>query len=103
MICEQMGQEPDPAKFPIEMGDMPHVFLIAFTIFRTLPDIYVSLGMEGSALSGKDLSALKPLLDIYEVTDSRTTQLILDIVMYLNDKAVKKAAAERKQRAKKTK
>lgn len=95
-----MGEEIDPSKFPVDMGDMPDIFHIAYAIYRALPDRYISLGMGGSLLSGKDLSALGTLLLIYEVKDTREAQLILDIISHLNTKAILKSEAERKRKDK---
>ena len=38
MLCEQLGQEPDPEKMPLETSVFPHEVQVAFFIFELLPD-----------------------------------------------------------------
>lgn len=97
MICEQMGVEPDPSKFPITMADMPQVVQIAHKIYQALPEYYISLGMNGSMFGGKDKASLSSLLEVYEVTDSRDKQLILDVILHLEKKAIQDAQARLKK------
>lgn len=103
MMCEQMGTEPDPDRFPIEMSDMPYVVQLAYSIYQALPEYYISLGMSGSIFGGKDKASLKSLLDIYEVKDARDKQLILDVILHLEKKAVLQAQAKAKAANKKGK
>lgn len=101
MICEQMNITPDPDKFPLELSDMPYQVQLAITIFQSLPDRFNSLGMEGSMYAGKDLASFGTLLEIYEITDSRDRQLILDVILHLDKKSIDRARAELQRRSKK--
>ena len=99
MICQQMNVEPDPARFPIEMRDLPIIVQTAFDIYGRLSDRFITLGMDGSIFGGKDYSSLSVLYDIFDISDTRDKKLVLDILNHLDASAVKKAQAERKRRA----
>lgn len=98
MICEQMGQEPDPDAIPLSLSDMPHIVQVSHLVFNALPDRFIPLGMEGSRYGGKDLTGISELLKIYELNDTRDRQLALDIVLHLERKAVSRAASLSKKR-----
>jgi len=73
-MCEQLGQEPDPAEMPPEVADFPLEIQEAFLIHAMLPDRWD--GASGSYL-GKDWSPLTALLDIQEVGDKKTVCFFL--------------------------
>lgn len=74
MICEQLGEEPDPEKMPPEMEDFPHEVQMAFFIYSLMPDRFE--GMSGTYM-GKDWAALLPLLEIYEIENKKEVVLFL--------------------------
>jgi hypothetical protein len=63
-VCEQLGQEPDPAKMPLDASDFPGEVQVAFFMFDILPDRWE--GMSGTYM-GKDISNIKELFDLYEI------------------------------------
>jgi len=65
-LCEQLGQEPDPDKMPLDASVLPPEVQVAFFIFDLLPDRWE--GMSGMYL-GKDWSSAEFLFRIYEVED----------------------------------
>ncbi|QKN88556.1 hypothetical protein vBValSX1_163 [Vibrio phage vB_ValS_X1] len=101
MICEQLGQEPDPNKVPKDLSDMPHVVQVANIIYKSLSDVFIPLGMTGSIFGGKDYSALPVFFDIYEVRSPRDKELVTDIILHMEKKAIEQAVAERKRNASK--
>jgi hypothetical protein len=51
MLCEQLGQDPDPNKMPLEASAFPYEVQVAFFMFDLLSDRWD--GMSGTYL-GKD-------------------------------------------------
>jgi hypothetical protein len=68
-ICEQLGQEPDPDKMPLDPSDFPEEVQVAFFMFSLLPDNWE--GMSGSYL-GKHWEGIEYFFNIYEVQDPTT-------------------------------
>ena len=68
-MCEQLGQEPDPAKMPVSLDSFPEEVQWAFVLFNHLPDRWE--GMSGSYL-GKDWSPIQFFVDLYEIEDPKT-------------------------------
>ena len=62
-ICEQLGQEPDPDKMPLDSSDFPYEVQVAFFISNYLEDIWD--GMSGSYL-GKRYGSVEYLFKIYK-------------------------------------
>ena len=70
-ICEQLGEEPDPNKMPLETSDFPTEVQVAFFIFGFLEDRWE--GMSGTYM-GKTWNNLEYLFTLYDL-DSKTTIL----------------------------
>lgn len=68
-MCEQLGQEPDPARLPISLDVFPEEVQWAFAIFNLLPDRWD--GMSGSYL-GKDWSPIDFFLNLHDIDDKKT-------------------------------
>lgn len=73
-MCEQLGQEPNPAEMPPDMGDFPLEVQEAFLIHIMMPDRWD--GASGSYM-GKDWSPLNDLLDINSILDKKTVCFFL--------------------------
>ena len=67
-MCEQLGQEPDPAKMPLEPSAFPEEVQVAFFIFGLLSDNWD--GMSGTYL-GKVWDKIDYYFDLYSVYDRR--------------------------------
>ena len=65
-LCEQLGQEPDPDKMPLEASAFPYEVQVAFFVFDLLPDKWD--GMSGMYL-GKDWSSANFLIKTYNIED----------------------------------
>jgi hypothetical protein len=71
-VCEQLGQEPDSDKMPLDASDFPAEVQVAFFISGMLSDVWD--GTSGSYM-GKDWSHADQLFKLYEVEEPK-------IVMY---------------------
>ena len=77
-ICEQLGQEPDPDKMPLEVSDLPSEVQVAFFIFAFLEDNWE--GMSGTYL-GKHWNNLEYLFNLYEIEEQKTILTIMKIYL----------------------
>lgn len=69
-MCEQLEQEPDPEKMPLDSSDFPEEVQVAFFMFSLLPDKWD--GMSGTYL-GKDWSSLEILFSLHNIDEPRET------------------------------
>ena len=100
-ICEQLGQEPDPDKMPLEISDLPSEVQVAFFIYDFLEDVWD--WMSGTYL-GKRWSNIEYLIKVYEIEDPKTMLLIMKlwestVVQHRADKAEQKRQAEKRRSA----
>ena len=100
-ICEQLGEEPDPDKMPLEISDLPSEVQVAFFIFGFLEDVWE--GMKGTYL-GKNWNNLEYLFNLYKVEEPKTILLIMKmwegiVVGYKSDKAENQRKAEERKSA----
>ena len=101
LICEQLGQEPDPAKMPLELSDMPEEVQVAFFMFSLLPDYWE--GTSGTYM-GKYWDGIDYYFKLYETTDPKTILYIMK--MYegiLVEHRARKAEQKRKADERKAK
>jgi hypothetical protein len=99
LMCEQLGQEPDPAKMPLDSSDFPEEVQVAFFIFSLLSDNWD--GMSGTYL-GKDWTQCTQLFELYEVENKKETLFFMKlyeniIVSYKSEEAEKKRKAEERK------
>jgi hypothetical protein len=103
LLCEQLEQEPDPDKMPLDASVFPPEVQVAFFIFDLLPDRWE--GMSGMYL-GKDWSSAEFLFKIYEIEDIQYVTYFAKIYesILVSEKAEeankKRKASERKAKAK---
>ena len=65
-----MGEEPDPARMPLDSSEFPEEVQVAFFMFSLLSDNWE--GMSGSYM-GKNWSQCPHLFEVYGIEDSKTT------------------------------
>lgn len=95
-MCEQLGKEPNPTEIPPDWEDFPEIIQIAILIFNTLGDrVYPDIGY-----IGKDYTNLPVLIDIYGIEDS---EFLLDILSWLDSRAIKQSAEHIKREHEKLK
>lgn len=93
MMCEQMGTTPDPKRMMLKFSDLPHIVQSGMRIYSKLPDIYISLGMEGSSFAGKDYTGFLSICKLYGVSSDRDKNTVLQVCEYIEAKYVAKAHA----------
>jgi|TARA_R110002167_G_C12509255_1_gene637091 hypothetical protein len=70
LICEQLGEEPDPERMPLEASAFPAEVQVAFLLYGYLSDVWE--GMSGSYM-GKNWNSVELLFNVYEIEDRKTT------------------------------
>lgn len=101
LICEQLGQEPDPTKMPLELSEFPEEVQVAFFMFSLLPDHWE--GMSGTYM-GKYWDGIDYFFKLYDVEQPRLTLYIMKmyerkLVEFRADKAEKKRKQEERKSA----
>lgn len=80
-MCEQLGKDPDPKEIPPDMEDFPEIAVLAMTTFSHLGDrVYPDIGY-----MGKDFTNLPYYIEQYGIEDQ---QLFLEILTYLESRAI---------------
>ena len=69
LICEQLGEEPNPDKMPLEASAFPYEVQVAFFVLELLPDRYE--GMSGIYM-GKDWSSANFVFETYKIENIET-------------------------------
>lgn len=101
-LCEQLGQEPDPEKMPLDTSSFPEEVQVAFFVFGLLPDRWDS--MSGYYM-GKDWSSANFIFSTYEIEDIKTTVYFAKLyesilIEYRAEEATKKRKeAERRSKS----
>lgn len=101
-ICEQLGEEPDPEKMPLDASDFPEEVQVAFFVFNMLSDVWE--GMSGSYM-GKNWTDAEFIFKVHEIQDKKSVlyfaKMYERILMnYRAEEAEKKRKAdERKSKA----
>lgn len=89
-ICDELGQEPDPEKIPLQLGDFPPIFQDAIVIFNSLGDrVYPDIGY-----LGKDYTNLDILIEVHKVEDR---ELLLELLLWMDRRQIKKSSDELKK------
>tara|TARA_B100001564_G_scaffold346190_1_gene345638 strand:+ start:539 stop:868 length:330 start_codon:yes stop_codon:yes gene_type:complete len=90
---EQMGQPIEEDKIPPTMDDFPEEVNIAMDIFNRMGDrVYPEIGY-----IGKDFTNLNLYLDIYDVEKQTEKDFILEIIEWLDARAIKKSSEQLKR------
>lgn len=101
-ICEQLGEEPDPEKMPLDTSAFPEEVQVAFFVCNYLSDRWD--GTSGSYM-GKDWSEIDYIFKLYEITDEKTVyyfakmyeRILMEVKFEEADK--RRKAEERKSKA----
>ena len=98
-MCEQMGQEPKDEEIPPDLEDFPNIAIHALNTFAYLGDrVYPDIGF-----IGKDFTNLSYYLDMYGIENIEDKELFLEILIYLESRAVKKSQETLKREREKLK
>lgn len=85
LLCESLGQDPDPRVLPVELDDFPDIVRVAITVYNNLMDCYIP--GEIPLFIGKDKSSLQVLFDIYGILPHEK-ELVLQIINIFDSRAV---------------
>ena len=95
-MMEQLGEEPKPEEIPPDFEDFPPIVAFAMNTFNMLGDrMYPDIGYVG-----KDYTNLKHFMDVYGIEDK---EFFLDILYFLDSRAIKKSAEMMKREREKLK
>ncbi len=82
-MCEQLGKDPIESEIPIDWEDFPEFIQTGLYIFNLLGDrVYPEIGY-----IGKDYTNLPVYIDSLDVED---TELLLELLYWLDQRAIKK-------------
>ena len=89
-MCEQLGKEPNPDEIPPDWEDFPEIVQVAISTFNMLGDrVFPEIGY-----IGKDYTNLSEFMEVYEIQDK---EYFLDILNWLDSRAIKKSSEELKR------
>ena len=95
-MMEQLGKEPIESEIPPDFEDLPEIVVQALSTFNMLGDrAYPEIGYVG-----KDYTNLSYYIDIYDVEDK---EYFLEILAWLDARAVKKSSEMMKREYEKLK
>ena len=94
-ICEQLGQEPDPSKMPLDMSDFPEDVQVAFFMHDLLSDHWD--GMSGHYL-GKNWNQCEHLFNLYDIERKDRTTMLYFMKMYERELVESRAREQEKKR-----
>jgi len=95
-LCEQMGNEPLEEEIPPDWEDLPDIMVYAVNTFNMLGDrVYADIGY-----TGKDYTNLSHYIELYEIEDK---EYFLQIISWLDSRAIKKSSEEMKRQYEKAK
>lgn len=95
-ICEQLEQEPDDDRIPPAWEDFPEIVQQAINTFNQLGDrVYPEIGYVG-----KDYTNLHCFIDVYDINDK---EFFLEILSWLDSRAIKKSSEQLKREFEKLK
>lgn len=91
-MMEQLEQEPKEHEIPPDWEDFPEIVVDAANIFNYLGDrVYPDIGYVG-----KDYSPLPIYLKAYNI-DDRDVEFLLEILNFLDSRAIKKSSEQLKK------
>lgn len=89
-MCEQLGKEPTLESIPPDWQDFPESVQLAINIFGLLGDrVYPEIGYVG-----KDYTNLPTLIEVYGVEDK---DLLIEVLDFLDSRAIKKSSEQMKK------
>ena len=89
-MCEQLNKEPRDDEIPPDWEDFPDIVHDAINTFNSLGDrVYPDIGF-----MGKDYTNLPYFTEMYEVQD---TEFFLEILSWLDSRAIKKSSENLKK------
>lgn len=97
-MVEQMGTEPVDSEIPPDLDDLPDIVINAISTFNSLGDrVYPEVGY-----TGKDYTNLPFFIEMYDL-GSTDIEYFLDILNWLDGRAIKKSSEQMKKEYEKLK
>lgn len=91
-----MGKEPNPSEIPPDIEDFPEIAISALSTFNSLGDrVYPEIGF-----IGKDYTTLPHYIELHGIEDE---ELFLEILMFLESRAVNQSQQDLKREREKLK
>ncbi len=98
-MVEQTGEEIDWERCPPEWEDFPQSVPTAMEIFNSLGDkVYPEIG-----LIGKDFTNINMLYELHDISNPKEKDWTLELLLYLESKAVDRAQKQLKAEYEKAK
>ena len=89
-MCEQLGKEPSDREIPPDWEDFPEIIQYAINTFNQMGDrVYPDIGY-----TGKDYTNLLHYIEIYDITDK---EFFLELISWLDSRAIKKSSENLKR------
>ena len=89
-MMEQLGKEPLESEIPPDLNDLPESIINALSTFNMLGDrVFPEIGYVG-----KDYTNLPVFMEIYDVEDR---EFFLEILSWLDSRAIKKSSEQMKK------
>jgi len=89
-MMEQLGKEPIEEELPPDWEDLPEIIIDALSTFNSLGDrVYPEIGF-----TGKDYTNLSFFLEVYDIEDK---EYFLEILSWLDSRAIKKSSEQLKK------
>ena len=89
-MIEQLGKEPSENEIPPDWEDLPEIIMCAVSTFNSLGDrVFPEIGY-----IGKDYTNLQHYLQVYEIEDK---EYFLEILSWLDSRAIKKSSEQMKK------
>lgn len=89
-MMEQLGKEPVVEEIPPDFNDLPEIMVDALNTFNMLGDrIYPEIGY-----TGKNYTNLPFFIEVYNIED---TEFFLEILSWLDSRAIKKSSEQMKK------
>lgn len=89
-LCEELGKEPDPREMPPSWEEFPDIVVSAMNTFNALGDrVYPEIGYVG-----KDYTNLPIYFEVYNIEDR---EYFLELLSFLDSRAIKHSSEELKK------
>lgn len=89
-MMEQLGREPVDEEIPPDFSDLPEIVVDALNTFNMLGDrIYPEIGY-----TGKNYTNLPFFIEVYDIQD---TEFFLEVLSWLDSRAIKKSSEQMKK------
>lgn len=89
-MCEQLNKEPNEDEIPPDWEDFPDIVQVAINTFNMLGDrVFPEIGY-----IGKDYTSLKHYIEVYGIEDK---EFFLEILHWLDSRAIKQSSEQLKR------